>query len=367
MSTVLWVNLLVLFLFLFRRAKGNGLLEIAFIVLFFFLALRYDYGNDYLVYLERFQDISEYSDYAFLEEIPQEIGYSLLNYFFKPFGFFTLIAAMSAFNLYSIYCLIRDYVDPPYQWYSVFLYIFTTDFMLVHASAMRQALAISILIWAVRFLLEKRLIFFFLSLGIAACFHKSVLIMLPLPLLTGKWFQRPQTCYWLAGGVLLSFLLARGNILNHPWITGILNYISQYTHYADYYVFQGENAGGKLNSGLGLLANLLIFLSFLVYSYRDLQNNKERFFANIALISLGAPAIGMVLQIAMRLNMYFAIFSLVAYPVAYCRCRDRLAANLFLTINILLTLYGFIQFFKSEIWIEKFSSYQTIFSSGQWY
>lgn len=69
--------------------------------------------------------------------------------------------------------------------FSVFLYV-TAGQLLFSLAAIKQAIAISIAIWAIPLYLKKKYLWALLIILLAALFHPYVLLYLILPLLTGK-------------------------------------------------------------------------------------------------------------------------------------------------------------------------------------
>jgi hypothetical protein len=51
----------VLFAYLAKYKNAQWGLKVSFFIIFFFLALRYNFGNDYEVYLKIFLEISQYN------------------------------------------------------------------------------------------------------------------------------------------------------------------------------------------------------------------------------------------------------------------------------------------------------------------
>ena len=109
MIFVLEIAFLALLPFLFRIKYR---LELSCLILFVFLALRFDYGNDYINYSKLFyQLISETPVDEIIFDTQMEKGFLWLNILFIPFGFFASIACLTGFNIYSIYFLIKKYVE----------------------------------------------------------------------------------------------------------------------------------------------------------------------------------------------------------------------------------------------------------------
>ena len=86
------VGFIAVLLTCLTQQRQNGLgLKAAFVIIFIFLALRYDYGNDYIGYMNAFNALG--SNFAHRSTyMLWEPGWLLLNAFFQPFGFFKVAA-----------------------------------------------------------------------------------------------------------------------------------------------------------------------------------------------------------------------------------------------------------------------------------
>ena len=67
MLIVLFISCLSVFIvYLYSKGLLKNGLEIAFILLAAFFSIRYKYGNDYVGYMDVFNDISKYSSFSVL-------------------------------------------------------------------------------------------------------------------------------------------------------------------------------------------------------------------------------------------------------------------------------------------------------------
>ncbi|MEG0808464.1 MAG: EpsG family protein, partial [Alistipes sp.] len=185
MYHTLIIGLIVVFLsWLSRYNKTRYGLEVGFVILTVFLAIRYNWGNDYPGYLNGFIDINSYGiglfDWdAFSSFREDEVGWVFLNRLFAPVGFFGLVIALTIFEHVVLYRFIKKYVPVDWYWFAVFIYVFSSEYMLTGSSMMRQFLAMCIYLIAIDFMIAKRPVYFFLLILLAATFHTSAYILLP--------------------------------------------------------------------------------------------------------------------------------------------------------------------------------------------
>lgn len=177
-----------------RPSRRNKLiyLAITFGVLFLITAARVNIGNDYFVYL----DIYHRAGTASMTELfsmSEEKGYLLLCKLLYVLG----LGDVAMYGVMALLCLLPAawfiYRYSPNVWLSVWLYV-TLTFFYGNMNFIRQNIALAILLLGYPLLRQRRLL---PSLGyagvilIAACFHSTALIMLPILLVChlplNKW------------------------------------------------------------------------------------------------------------------------------------------------------------------------------------
>lgn len=357
MIDVIILNIIAVFFAYFAKYKGfqDGL-KISFILIFFFLALRYNFGNDYRSYLEGFLEINNYSSFdAFGEKVHFEPGWVFLVRFFSPFGFFAMTAFLAAFNCFVYYNFIKKHVPIEYYWLAVFLYVFNPDIMLLHSTAMRQSVAIGIFILSLDYLYEKDAIRYFICIFIASLFHGSALILVPVFIL-GFFNWKIDKVWGIAAFSLFISLFFIGESLQEE-INGFIN-----LHFEKYSIYQG---GNKIGTGLGVLF-LTTLMAFVLF-YDQYQLKKDSLLFKIAIFGFIFIPLGLIIMMIVRVGMYFQPVFIVVYPLIIFSIKKdwfKLSFSFFL---IFFTLFTFYQFFESEIWKDAFGTYQTIFSAPQVY
>jgi len=108
-----------------------------------------------------------------------EPGYSLLNYFVSLFTsdvrIFMLVVSIVAVGLTAL--LLYKY--SPIPWIGMFVFG-SFGYFGNSLSFLRQSIAIAIFLFAIRFLKDKKVLPYLLIVILAATFHKSILIMIPV-------------------------------------------------------------------------------------------------------------------------------------------------------------------------------------------
>lgn len=333
----------------------NGL-KISFSLIFIFLALRYNYGNDYNAYYAGFLEIGKSNRVEYINNSDHfEVGWIFLNWLFRHLGFFTMTALLALFNCFIYYCFIKKFVPKKYYWLSIFLYIFNPGFMLIHCTAMRQSVAISIFIFSIEYLYNKDAIRYFLCIGMASLFHNSALILLPAYFLGFINLKINKLTGVIFLATFISLFLFQKSLT--PYLSMFIN-----TYFRKYEVYQDAAIVG---SGLGVLYLSALFILLLYYGGN--QKNETALIVYLSIISFMFIPLSLFIEIIGRVGMYFQVATIIAYPIILVSIKNPVQKKIFLTILLFMTSYTFFQFFYSGVYKDAFGTYKTIFSSRRWY
>ena len=353
MYEVIELNVLAVFFAYITRYKDfrHGL-KISFLLIFIFLALRYNFGNDYKNYYQGFININSYSSINYFNNSYHfEAGWLFLCRLFKPFGFFSMVIFLALFNCIVYYWFINRYVPKKYYWLAVFIYVFDPGLMLTHISAMRQSVAIAIFIISIPYIFKKDLIRYFLCIGIAWLFHKSAFILLPFCLLGFLNWKINKVTGTILVAIFISIFIFGQSAL--PYLNNFINdYFEKYGNY---------QAAGSIGSGLGVIYFSALFI--LVLYYERFQYKETALVFKIAIISFMFMPLGLLIQMIGRVGMYLGPTAIIAYPIIYMNLKKPGYKTIFVALLLFITTYTFFKFFSSEVFRDAFSSYQTIFSA----
>ena len=350
-----------LFAYLSRYKKTQWGLKVSFGLIFVFLALRYDFGNDYETYLKAFGDLNQYGLFSATDNLNNfEPGWVVLNRLFRPLGFFGMTAVLALVNSIVYYYFIKTYVPIRYYWMAVCLYVFDPEFMLIQLSAMRQTVAILLFIISLNFLSTKRPVQYFLCIGVAMLFHTSAVILLPVYLLGLFVNWHSNIVNKSISGVIAICLFALLYIIRE-YVTAILNFLinSYYDRYLDY-----QNPG-ELHSGLGVVYGLGIL--FLAIYYGNTQNKRIESIVSVAMLNYFLIPLNIIISMITRIDFYFYPAIFVAYPVILNNFKSPVIRVLFLTLTFAFAGYKFYGYINFEDNPEHYGTYKTIFSASKWY
>lgn len=355
-ATVILGLFCVLFAYLAKYKQTQYGLKVSFTLIFLFLALRYNFGNDYETYLDSFIEINRNHQIGYYDNSSHrfEIGWLYLNWLFRPLGFFVMTAVLALFNCVAYYCFIKKYVPVRYYWLAIFIYIFYPEFMLIHSSAMRQSIAIILFIFSLDYLYKKDAIRYFLCIGLASLFHVSALILLPVYLL-GIFNRRIYTVLGVIFVSIYVLVILFAQSLSPYVILFIDNYFEKYAGFQD---------AGVVDSGLGFL--YFAVMSILAVYFVRLQNKETALVFMISIISSMLIPLNQIIGLIGRVGMYFAPATIITYSIILVDLKNPISKTIYVTLILTATTYRFFQFFYSETY-KDFIIYQTIFSAPQWF
>lgn len=353
-----------LFAVLLAYLNGKGLLkhglEMSFVLLTVFLAIRYDWGNDYPGYLAMFKDYNNMNlglfDLSSLRNISRnnEYGWTFLNVLFKPFGFFAMVIVITIFEQFILYRFIKKYVPVKLYWLSVFLYVFGASYMLIGSSMMRQYLAMTFYLIAIDFIYSKKFIPFVLIILLASTIHSSVLVTLPTYLfcyINVKFSKR--TIFILCFLSVVWFFLA--TIIFKELFLNLIS-LDVFKGYERY-----SNNPGEYEYTIGVYVRFIIFFISLFNLHK--LSPRIRLFALLNFINfLLFPLFSFSILVS-RIACYFGLLSVVIYPCLVQSIKRTDYKWFLIIVLLLINIKGFYSFFFQDVWHDSFFVYKSIFSA----
>lgn len=160
-----------------QKKYKNSYFIIAAICMTLMAALRYGQGQDYCAY----EYLYHIDVYPYVDLVNKEPGYVFCAFMLNKLGvpYQVFVAILAVFEMYCFCRFINRY--SPYKVMGLLL-LYPTLYLTYMFSGFRQAVAIAIFCgFLVQYLDEKKWLKYFVGLAIAACFHKTVLVMVILP------------------------------------------------------------------------------------------------------------------------------------------------------------------------------------------
>lgn len=347
---------LTLLAYISKYKKTRFLFELTFFIIFCFTAFRFNFGRDYPGYHESFDAISNFKGFEDIrfDFFNFEPAWTILNYIFKPIGFYGFIIFLSAFLIYTYYSLIKKYVNPKYYWVSIFIYLFSSDIMWIQFSAIRQALTIAIFIHSIKYITEKnRPVIYVLMNLFGGLFHSSAYFMIPLVVFSFPKIKKSKITGLVIIVVFWSLIFLGEMFLSHMIeLTSLLS--------GDRYTSRFET---EMDVSITIIGSIAwgTLLAIVIY-YARYQNENIRNLFYLTSINSMVYVLAPFVFLADRMGYYFAVYSIVTYPIIMQNEKRKFVRiGIFAIFAIYLT-YRLQNFLELDWVIEGYMEYKTIFS-----
>lgn len=350
------VSIMSIVISLFQK-RFKYALSTAFVVITVFLAIRYNFGNDYSTYLTHF-DIANngsLSDALSIERF--EVGWVILCRLCKPIGFFGMVILLTVFENIILYYVIKKYVPKEWYWLALFCYLFTNSLCLTGLSMMRQFLAMCICLLAFDFAIRRKIVIPLLLVILAGQFHTSAYVCLPFCFIgLIKDIKLSSFSILLIVGALILLSFSAVSLFGN-YLVGMIE-DSVFNTYEDYIGRDYKNV-----SGISTVFNYFL-LGIILFMQRK-QDFPNRLFALLFIpffvIDLFKPIIPMIT----RIGLFFYILFPICMPNAI-RKLDNSFQVVTIALLLLFRVYGYFTFIQSPGWGNSFMTYSTIFSANHW-
>ncbi|MHB1315296.1 MAG: EpsG family protein [Christensenellales bacterium] len=293
---------------------------------------RFLVGTDYVNYSILYDDLRN-SLLPVVAAQQIEIGYAALSAFFglfseAPFAFFLFVSVVT--NAFIVLAL-RNYSKM--FWLSCVLYILTFFFFTTF-NLIRQAMALSIIFYAHKYLMGKNFFKYLLCVLAAALFHTSVLIMIPVYFIV----RRPawSTVIWIGFfGVIVFFIL-------YDSIISALFSVLSGTRYSAYDMVM-KNATQGVNILRIVVAAMPVALAFVFRKGIREISPDSNIVVNMTAIAFMITVIAYKQIYFARISLYFNAYYLLLLPYFPRLFKDkRLQLIMLFGILICYTTYCYV-------------------------
>lgn len=232
----------------------NILYYITFFCLIFQVGFRWETGTDWVPYFNHFTGTVSLEKVLLDVLLGFEIGYGysvyIIRLFTDNYTFFLIIHAL----LYYLLVFKANKLLSPYPLTSMFIFYASTMGIL---GSNRQLIALSICLYSLKFVLDKKPMKFFLSIALAFSFHTSALFFLIY-----YFLNRDFKKYFLILFLLLAVLIGKSSIPTY-----IFSSFADFLGGAAAVKAESYSENGLSETSLsltGLIRRLLFFSLFLV-------------------------------------------------------------------------------------------------------
>ena len=303
-------------------------LAAVFSVLFLLCALRIEVGNDYLTYVQNAHEIYVGGI------IVTEPGYNLIvKALYTLSGGENFLLVFAVFGCVTIYIFLRSMYDQSESFAMSFMLFMALGIYYRSFTTVRYYLVLAITLFSLRYILKKQYARFVIVILIAALFHKSVLIVLPLYLICSitwkKWF------YVLLAGGAAALYLFRDTVMEIA--------LKLYPSYKDT-VYLTMDVGLKESLPTIGRCALVIALCILCYNEAIKDNKANTLYFNMTILTVALYLGGSFIPMLSRFGYYLITPQILLVPGVYTSLEDDRKKKYVLWGIIAVALLNFLYF-----------------------
>lgn len=270
-------------------------------------ACRIAVGNDYWVYRYQFNLIMQG------RHVSYEPGFNLVVWIIQSiFGYDNYLPVFGFFSIATCFFLVKALYDQAeVVWASVFL-LMTGGYYFSSLNSIRYYFVLSIALYAMKYVLQKRYLIFITWIVFAAFFHKSILVVIPIYLFA-RWLSDREIRKWMyvvAGVFLVSLVVLRDLYREIIFL---------------FYPFYEGSAFDVIDISYTNIAKCagVLFLCFLFYktTIKDSQQNRFYFFLNLA--GAAVYTFGSFIPEVSRIGYYMIVTQIFLLPGVLIRIPDK--------------------------------------------
>ncbi len=351
--------------------KGSSISKvfyfISFLILVSFAGFRYDTGWDYATYRyyfnmtpslfdllngigwDTFHSIYFEPGFKVIISIFNELGFSFQSFLFLC-NFITLILIFSSFNFFYKYF--------PYRNIMVFIY-YATAYLLLNMSVIRQGIVCGILLYSMRFLINKQWIKYLFCILVGALFHITVIIFLILPFIYVFNFSFLMSLIIIC----LSLIIF---LMKIQWLGFIIDNVLPFLSYKYHTYISNNFYNHDRGLSFGFFEKLIFIMVFAYLYYFKGKNNRilKLFYYNYLFYFMSYLLFFEIGVIYSRLRLYFVMLFIInlLIIIKYLSKESRIIGFIFICIYSFIIFYSQV---RDPATIFVYSPYHSIFDDSK--
>ncbi len=267
---------------------------------------RYDVGTDYFSYVRYFERIESGLS------SPAEPGFNIISSIVSTLNMNSQVVFLvfSILTMFFIYKGVKYYADDKYFYKPVFYIIFIIFTFIPSLNGMRQALAAAIVLYASRFIIEKKFFRYIVWIFIAIGFHFSSIIFIAFYFVINRKYKTVI----LLSILFITFVIARLGLINTILEYILANYkFLDVGGYIDNYLKSSYNQR-EIQFGIVFYINFLVLVLFIFLQDRIRKDSKDTLVFNMFFLYVFSGVLSMGAPMLSRLTYYFSIYMAIYIP-----------------------------------------------------
>lgn len=164
-----------------------------FLMVFLIMGFQEGVEGDFMVYKAEYDAVARGISYGHITAEGEVVWLFLYSIFTKVVPFWMFIILFAGFECWILYTLGRKYGSKKYGWISAIIFFFTFYMMLIEMKALRQGLAVELMVLAYLLSTHKKGVFLSVASMVAAILtHYSALVAFPLIIYQFIISRKPQ-------------------------------------------------------------------------------------------------------------------------------------------------------------------------------
>ena len=315
-----------------RRQGINTLSLLAiFTILFLLSALRMEVGNDYETYVDTFHEI-----YVGGYVVTEPLFNAVVKLICELSGGENYLLIFAVFAFATIWIFLKVMYEQTEDFPMAFFLFMTLGIYFRTFNTVRYYFVLAITLYSFRYVLRKEYTKFILLIILAAFFHKSVLVVIPIYLIANmKWKK------WYAAALSIG---ATGMLICQDFIMKIA--LELYPSYKDTIYLQTETGlSGNLMSILRCVAVLALALFCLKDSWKDFHEN--RFYIKLNFLAVLLYLCGSFLPLVGRIGYYLITSQILLIPAILGSIKEGKKKKILTAIVIITCVIYFLMFLRT--------------------
>ena len=315
-----------------RRQGLNTLSLLAvFTILFLLSALRMEVGNDYETYVDTFHEI-----YVGGYVVTEPLFNAVVKIICELSGGENYLLVFAVFAFVTIWIFLKVMYEQADDFSMAFFLFMTLGIYFRTFNTVRYYLVLAITLHSFRYIFRKEYVKFVLLIVLAAFFHKSVLVVIPIYFIANMKWKKWHVAVLSVG--------AAGMVLFQDLIMKIA--LELYPSYKDTIYLQTETGlSGNLMSILRCVA--VLGLALLCYQESWKEDEKNRFYIKLNFLAVLLYLCGSFLPLVGRIGYYLITSQILLIPAILGSIKDPKKKKLFMAIVLLACTGYFLLFLRS--------------------
>lgn len=307
---------------------------VAFIFPWFVASNRFGIGTDYFNYVGLYKELTHNNNLLYtIQKFNVEPGWIFLNYIVKYiFSNVQYLFVISSFlTLVFFFMAIYRYKERISMGISIFI-LFATTYNLSF-NITRQTLAMAILLFSIKYIEEKKLAKFLACVILAASFHYTSLLYLPI-----YWLIELKSRNWDSSKKVLFYLTFLLFIVFFDSIVSFMSNISDdFSKYSSYQI----NSNSEMGFGNIIIRFPLILIILINYKRLKQKDPLINQLTNVYFISVVLYFLSYLGPHLDRIAFYYEMTQILIFP---CIVRIQQSLLMKYSIFVFITLYYILDF-----------------------